>query len=318
MMRGALYFLLWSIKMPPGSLLSPSCVFAKHQLAGTLLRNFIRTTLDTASDEGRILVSILDVVLDEEARTALREFGFRQEQQNWVKITHRVVVDFGALQQLVSRAADLGLGAEPTQNAQQAIEAVRSAQSAESVAAVEALFWPAKLQSEALPTFIVPIRAEWAQHFFDEDLGAELLFGPRIELHLGVEGVYFCSPNHLYISAPARILWYVSKGKAGNGSMSIKACSRLDGVEIGEADEIFRRFRRLGVYGKRHIREAVKGKSNANLMAIRFSMTERFARPMNLAEINQLDVRGNFQSPRKISQQQFADIYSAGFNLTHE
>jgi hypothetical protein len=47
------------------------------------------------------------------------------------------------------------------------------------VAALEALLWPAKLESESLPTFIVPIRAEWAQHFFDEELAAELLLGLR-------------------------------------------------------------------------------------------------------------------------------------------
>src|SRR5271168_2492508 len=75
------------------------------------------------------------------------------------------------------------------------------------------------------------------------------------------------SPKQSHLGAPARILWYVSQGHAKRGAKSIKACSRLDSIEVGDAEEIYRRYRRLGVYTRRNVLDAVKGRPSRDLMA---------------------------------------------------
>jgi predicted transcriptional regulator len=74
----------------------------------------------------------------------------------------------------------------------------------------------------------------------------------------------------------------------------------------------------LGVYTKKDILKTIKGKSNRNQMALRFSMTERFAKPVNLHQLRRLGIRSPFMSPRKITAEQFASIYSFGFDITHD
>jgi predicted nucleic acid-binding protein/ribosomal protein S18 acetylase RimI-like enzyme len=287
---------------------------ARHPLAGTLLRNFLKSTLDTATREKRLLVAISDASINNETRSALHEFAFRREGDFWFKVAARSVGDFDALKTLVSDAGD-GSGTRFTVDLHAEILSAQSKPIRESVALLESVLWPAKLLTEVLPTFIVPIRGEWAQHFFDEDLGSELLFGLRDDLHLGVEGVYYCSPNHTYLSAPARILWYVSQGRTKSGSMCIKACSRLDAIEVGDAEEVYRRNRRLGVFARRDILASIKGKSDRRRMALRFSMTERFDKAITVAALKRFGLKPPFMSPRRITAEQFASIYSMGFDM---
>jgi hypothetical protein len=143
-----------------------------------------------------------------------------------------------------------------------------------------------------------------------------LLFGTRDELLLGIEGVYYCSAQHRHLCAPARILWYVSKGNDGAGSMSIKACSRLEEVVIGKPKELFKRFRRLGVFQWKDVFQIAKNDTANDILAFRFTMTERFSKPFFLHQLEELDIRQPLLAPRRISDAQFATIYSHGSALT--
>ena len=182
-------------------------------------------------------------------------------------------------------------------------------------AVVERQLWPAKIVGTDIPTFIVSIRPEWAQHFFDVELGAQLLIGLREDLHLGVEGVYYRSSENNNLTAPGRVLWYVSKGD-GDGSMSIKACSHLEEVITGKPKDLFRRFLRLGVYDWRDVFATAKNDVTNDIAAFRFRMTERFKNPVDTTTLERLNIRAPFMSPRKISEAQFAAIYKAGCENT--
>jgi hypothetical protein len=95
--------------------------------------------------------------------------------------------------------------------------------------------WPLKMKDLDSPAFIVPIRPEWAMHLFDADIASQDLFGGEPSLILNSENVYYRSSSPKILSAPGRILWYVSSGSSRyQGSMCIKACSYLDDVEIGK------------------------------------------------------------------------------------
>ena len=137
----------------------------------------------------------------------------------------------------------------------------------------------------------------------------------REDLHLGVEGVYYRSAENNNLTVPGRVLWYVSKD-TGDGSMTIKACSQLEEVVVGKPKELFRRFQRLGVYEWRDVYDAAGKNVSNDIVAFRFRMTERFHKPIGMDALEALGIRGPFMSPRKISDSQFASIYTKGYALT--
>lgn len=289
---------------------------AEHGLAATMLRNFLRATLEAATQEGRKVVVVSDVNSGEDALEAVAEFGFVETTGKWVKTTLRSLGGFAALRSAAQATTALIPDESLAEATRLAIDAAEASKNAEVVAALEAHFWPAKVIGTNLPTFIVAIRAEWAQHFFDDDLASQLLFGTREELLLGIEGVYYCSAQHRHLTAPARILWYVSKGNDGAGSMSIKACSRLEEVVVGKPKELFKRFRRLGIFQWKDVLQAAKNDLTNDILAFRFSMTERFSKPFPLDQLEALDIRQPLLAPRRISDEQFSTIYSHGCALT--
>jgi hypothetical protein len=179
-----------------------------------------------------------------------------------------------------------------------------------ATARLEHLFSPVKLASSTMPCYVVSIKQSWAAHFFDIPQGGQTLMDLNEKLHLGIEGAYYCSAHNKYVTAPGRILWYVS----GKGSMSIKACSYLEERVIGLPKELFARFRHLGIYAWKHVLETADGKLDNPLMAFRFLRTERFVRPVTLAELQQMEIPQP-QNPRNITAEQFATIYRLGMNL---
>jgi len=96
--------------------------------------------------------------------------------------------------------------------------------------------------------------------------------------------------------------------------MSIKACSHLEERIIGPPKELYARFRHLGVYAWKHVFETADGKLDHPLIAFRISRTERFVRPVKLAELQQMGIPQP-QNPRRITDEQFGAIYRLGMKL---
>jgi hypothetical protein len=180
--------------------------------------------------------------------------------------------------------------------------------------AIEQTFSPVKIVSPETPCFVVSIRPDWAAHFFDIPVGGQMLTDLNDELHLGIEGVYYCSKKNTHVQAPGRVLWYVSKGPKQIGSMTIKACSHLDEVVRGTPKQLFAKFRHLGVFAWRDVLAAAGGKLDNNLIAFRFKRTERFVREITMKEIEALGIPQPV-NPRHISDEQFAALYKLGMNL---
>lgn len=299
----------------PDQLQIPILRITKHPLGPTTIRSFLRSTLDLATKEGCSFVSVTDQCLPAQVQIALREFGFQCDEEQWFKLAVRTVGSIDHLRSFLCRPLACSAEARCRSSMETVFGEVEASPSPTAISALESRFWPAKLENEGLPTFIIPIRAEWAQHFFDVELASEMLLGLREDLHLGIEGVYYCSEKNRYLSAPARILWYVSKGHKSKGSMTIKACSHLEEVVIGKAGELFKRFRRLGVYERRNVLSTAKGNPENDILALRFSMTELFTQPVTLDFLASVQILPPFMSPRKISAAQFAAIYKLGFEI---
>jgi GNAT superfamily N-acetyltransferase/predicted nucleic acid-binding protein len=304
-----------TIRDQPSVLAVPVLRPAQHTMASTMLRNFLRATLAAASAEKRSVVTILEPRLTAEHREVLREFGFIECGDAWAKVALRASGKLAEIQRAVA-GLDVEAAFAPAKDAAlTAISAVDALPHPLAILAIERQLWPAKVTETEMPTFIVSIRPQWAQHFFDVELGSQLLFGLREDLHLGVDGVYYRSAKNNNLTAPGRVLWYVSQGD-GLGSMTIKACSHIEEVVIGKPKDLFRRFQRLGVLQWPDV-YAVAGHNVAtDVAAFRFRMTERFPQPVGTDKLETLGIRGPFMSPRQISDAQFTAIYKHGCGLT--
>lgn len=288
---------------------------AKHPLAATMQRNFLRACLDSAAAEERSIVTIDGSAISQQEAGTLTEFGFVLCGDVWTKLAVNGVGDFDTLRNSIAKLPVEPEFASALTAVQTCLDTTSANLDVAGASEIERQLWPTKLVGVDIPTFIVAIRPEWAQHFFDVDLGSQLLFGLREDLHLGVEGVYYRSAENNNLTAPGRILWYVSKGD-GAGSMCVKACSQLEEVITGKPKELFRRFQRLGVYEWRDVYAAANNDVGSDIVAFRFRMTERFKNPVDMKVLESTGIRGPFMSPRKITDTQFANIYAKGTALT--
>ena len=278
-----------------------------HPLAGTLLRHLVHEISRQASNSKLKVMTVTDTELSDEAMAALTELGFLPDENVWWKISVRGLI---TRDELVSEIRQAEI---PTSLKERLVGAVFVAPNADNEvirARLENLFSPVKLISPVTPCYVVSIRQSWAAHFFDIPAGGQTLMDLNEKLHLGIEGAYYCSANNTHVNAPGRVLWYVS----GKGAMSIKACSHLEERIIGPPKELYARFRHLGVYAWKHVFETADGKLDHPLIAFRFSRTERFVRPVKLAELQQMGIPQP-QNPRRITDEQFGAIYRLGMKL---
>ena len=189
----------------------------------------------------------------------------------------------------------------------------------ENLLDIERLFFPAKISDAEIPTFIIPIKPNWAQQLFDADLSRQTLFGAsKIELALNKEAVYYKSkiaPKLLKPGTTGRLLWHISRDKDPGfmGTSSIRACSILEEVIIGKPLDLYRRFRNLGIYSEQDILKVAKGDRATEIMALRFSHTELFSNPISFNKIREiLNKKVTIQSPTFIDKEHFDSIYILG------
>lgn len=288
---------------------------SRATLAPTVVRHIMRSLIGIAVKESAIDLTISDGRVQPLVVAALQELGFGRADRNWTKILSKGILPVGDLRAYAGGPLSLPPGSELMRTAVAALDDYDAHSDSARAAKLEHLFWPAKVKGAPLSTYVLPIQPRWAQHFFDTELGSQMLFGLRSDLHLGIEGVYYRSARGPRISAPGRIFWYVSQGENNEGAMAIKACSRLEEVVIGTAKDVYRRFRRLGIFQRKDVIMAAGGTPDGMAMALRFTMTERFEIPVTLEWLNSHGIAGNFMGPRELAVQEFEEVYRKGFNL---
>jgi hypothetical protein len=272
-----------------------------HPLIPTLLRHVLHDLCRHSQNLTSRIIRVAEQGLTPTSTAALQETGFLPGETDWWKLSVSGVVDRARLAVLVEESPlpeDLKSGL----NCENAV-----------ISQLERALNPVKIVPSGTPCFVVSIRPEWAAHFFDIPVGGQMLMDLNEQLHLGIEGAYYCSAANRHLAAPARILWYVS----GSQSMEIKACSHLDEILTGGPKQLYSALRRLGVYQWKDIFRAVDGDISRPLLAFRFSRTERFSRPISRDEMNQFEIPQP-QNPRRIDEQVFAEIYRLGMGALDE
>jgi GNAT superfamily N-acetyltransferase len=285
-----------------------------HPLVPTLLRHSFHALNRNLGSVGTCVIRVCDPQASGTTRNALSDLGFFAEGDNWLKFSVTGILTPLDLATKISGsvlpdALKSQLVKAPWFNPETGTEAARQH--------LEHVFSPVKIISAQTPCFVVSIRPDWAAHFFDIPVGGQTLIDLREELHLGIEGAYYCSAKNTHLQAPGRVLWYVSKGPKQDGSMTVKACSHLEEVVSGTPKQLFARFHHLGVFGWKHVLAAAGGELKNNLIAFRFKRTERFVREVPMSKLDELGIPQPV-NPRRISDAHFATIYQIGMHLNQQ
>ncbi len=249
----------------------------RDTLAPTMVRHLLARALQTSASEGRSVSTVTEPNLDNTIFDALAEMGFTAHGAAWSKVNLDVAGTADDLAHRLDQLVSEGCHASTLATSLSASVKAWKAQPDEAGAiALERALWPAKIVDADVPCFIVPIQPHWAQGLFDEGLANQELFGERPELVLLREQVYYRANQRCGLRSPGRLLWYVSSDSDRYGTMSIRACSRLDEILVDKPKELFRRFRRLGVYEWRDVFKKSGNDLEKLMMTLRFSDTELF------------------------------------------
>lgn len=160
--------------------------------------------------------------------------------------------------------------------------------------------------------FLIPIQPHYAMGLIDREQSSNSLFGGNPRILLRWDNVYYRSKNrHKMLVAPARILWYVSRKK------EIIATSFLDDVVVDSAKELFRKFKKFGVLEWRDISKMCKNDPTRELMALKFSHTFLFRKPISLHDLKEVYKKNNvglvLQSPSKVLPEIFHELFQKGY-----
>lgn len=248
---------------------------------------------------------------------AFEPLGFHPDGPGWSKV---IISGLWSAQELAKELADLsfpGQELEFLSRVTAVVEHFPRNTSPHSQLDLELTIWPGKIMVEALPTFLVPIRAHWASQLFEERIAGYDLFGAPPGLILSTENVYYRAARGPGLKAPARVLWYVSEADGVAHSKQVAGCSYIREVVVGPATEVFSTFERLGVYAWQDVLAVARGAPRGLVMAFRFSHTELFPNPIPYRVLQsdveecsgtKLTVRG----PRELPSRCFDMIYRRG------
>ena len=156
-----------------------------------------------------------------------------------------------------------------------------------------------------------PDSTRWAGALFGTTIAAEHLFP--------VGSVPVCDSRTSTIGLRPEILsggprpWYVSDAGTERHSKQIRASSLIKAVEIDTAKNVFRRYRRFGVFDWKHVRALGRG-SNEPVMAFSFSHTTVLKRPIPFADVSsllkaRLGKTYTFQSPVELPEDVWIELH---------
>jgi GNAT superfamily N-acetyltransferase len=267
----------------------------------TIARHLLAMVRDQAVAVGAEAITITDSSVTAAVQRSYRDEGFAARGD--VIVAH-ALRGRGTLDDLRRRAADVGSPlAHGDELGGQANALVSRA------AAAERWFGPYRVVEAGIPSFFVPIRHGWATRLLGAGLAEEQLWAQEWGLGLRRELVYYrSSRNAGGLTAPARLLWYVSGNEPGAGM--IRATSHLTEVAVDDADRLYHRFQPLGVYTRDDVRGCADPRGRA--MALRFSHTETFDHPIALHDYRRvLTAEGTpvvLRSARPVSEHTFVAL----------
>ncbi|MDW3192727.1 MAG: GNAT family N-acetyltransferase [Cytophagales bacterium] len=284
-----------------------------HYLSDTLMQQLLTYTIRRAVSSKKGTILILEKYLNDNQISIIRSFQFQKVNNTWRRdLVCGIYNDLSLIQQIEQENIIVENGLilkDMTFHPK-----------------IERVLFPVKLSSNEVDCFIVPIKPYWAAQLFDHFSAGASLFSARPELSWNKENVYYRSANPRIITGVGRILWYISNDDRAQRKKCIVGSSFIENVDIDEAKTLFMRYKRLGIYEWRDIERLTNKDHRKEIMAIKFADTELFPNAINLSEVQGLinSATGKhytFQSPVRISNDIFIELYRMGFNqeiMVHE
>jgi len=316
---------LFVVERPPG----PTCKIALFRLAETIRKTRTATTLfrtllagiieDACRSDTRIVI-FEEPFLDPSWMESLCDSGFVPMGSAWVKLSLRMTDAPDRIAMAIrSTLSDAGLSCEEMLKIADSLSSESIRQEPLDAWEAEHLLWPAKILGCGIPSYVVPIKPAWATDLFDSRLAERVLWGADTDLALNPESVYYRSARNSPFRSVGRVLWYISQSRNDPETMRIRACSRLANVIVGRAKDLFREFRRLGVYSWSDVLKTAKNDPEGRIMALRFDDTECFSHPLKWDVFQEILGRyrkkSNVQSPIEIPESALVELYGRGFAI---
>ena len=295
----------------------PILRFKPGKISSTLIRHCIFDFYTKAASENKKFILISDKYLTASITEALQEDNFISQNENWL----RVCLAIGGTSKQVSEALSSikfpdNLDESFFVNIAKMLYQGKFVENA-SILNLEKILYPARLLDADIPIFIIPIKARWAKELFDPEIANEYLWGAQEELALNREGVYYRSNQKTCNwEVPGRILWYVSEPTNKDTTVTvhaIRAISFLDEITTGTPKDLYKQFRRLGVYNFEDVLATSGGNHSKEIMAIKFSETQLLRNPVKISRIKEiLGNKTSLPAPLRINFHQFSMIYNEG------
>jgi GNAT superfamily N-acetyltransferase/predicted nucleic acid-binding protein len=295
-----------------------------NRLASTIARHLMLLFISTSAKEGRQFTKITDPYLEDVVIAAIQNDKFVKFENGWLKANLTIT---GTVSQLSLHLTHLGNTLGEKYNFCLKIADNLKAENAivkdtQICADIEKTLYPAKIIDSNIPNFIVPIKPIWAEALFDEKLASQSCLSgleSSLELALRRECVYYRSvKNSGGLQAPGRILWYISedtRSYCNEQVGAIRACFRLDEIIIGKPKNLYKQFRRLGIYTYKDVLGRANNNEEGDVMALKFSDTELFNNPINLADVKLIS-EGKIAvfSHYRIESKVFEKLYNIGMS----
>lgn len=172
----------------------------------------------------------------------------------------------------------------------------------------ERIHYPLAVTGTATPAAVIPIQPRYAETLLGY-AGDTLLQLRRTTLGILRQHVYFHAPAGPPLTAPTRLLWYVSADKFAR-TQRLVATSRLIGSEVLLAEDAHAIYRELGVLSLAEIRALANRAGEVHV--VRFEDTELLRQEVGKSGVSALNrahnIRGNFLTIRNVPSGYFDDL----------
>ena len=179
---------------------------------------------------------------------------------------------------------------------------------------LEHRFAPLKLKVDFVSNYIVPIQPRWAKDLFDGGLCKNELWDAPWEKILNPSSVYYKGVGGFSREVTkCRIIWYVSGDNEFPLAKSCRGSSILTRRVTGKPHDLFKRYRRLGIYEYHNVRD-IPSRPEGNCQAIEFGSTETWSQSVSHSEtmdvLNQFNVStNNFATAQRIPSGAFFELH---------
>ncbi|MHB9071728.1 MAG: GNAT family N-acetyltransferase [Sedimentisphaerales bacterium] len=282
----------------------------------TLAQQLVRDCIRYSIENQKSITRISDCSIHEHIKELLYKFGFFDSLEEYVKINLLYTMNsIQIAENILKQQPKIKIEYKSIKDWGDLFKDPNNPKNPIFVSSQENYLFPLKIKDGQIPCYLIPIQPKWAEELFEERMALSKLFGRKTELALNDTLVYYRSAKGPKIKFPARILWYVS-GSENGYSKQVRACSLLEEVEVNKPKDLYRKYKRFGIYEWKNVYQTAKENTDNNIMVLKFTNTELLKKPIKLKRLKDIFQEllqiYQMQQPQPIKSDVFIKIYEEG------